>query len=70
MIILERVNYSIFGSKKSVLCNVEASNSLSRKSGPAAMTSFKKIRRKQRLKFKDFLSYVTFCILTNSGTWV
>jgi len=56
MIILERVKYSIFDSKKSVLCNVEASNSLSRKSGPAAMTSFKKIRRKQRLKFKDFLS--------------
>ena len=42
MIILERVKYSIFGSKKSALCNVTASNSLSRKSGPVAITSFKK----------------------------
>jgi hypothetical protein len=34
------------------------------------MTSFKEILRKQRLKFKDILSYVTFYIFTNSGTWV
>ena len=38
--ILEKVKSSIFSSKKSVLCNVVASNSLSRKSGPAVMTSF------------------------------
>ena len=38
--ILEKVKSSIFSSKKSVLYNVAASNSLSRKSGPAVMTSF------------------------------
>jgi len=42
MFTLERVKSSILGSKKSVWCNVTASNSLTqfRKSGPAAMTAF------------------------------
>ena len=65
---LGRLKSSIFGSKKSVWCNVTPSNSLSRKSGPAAMTSFLKIGRKQRMKFKEIMTYVTFWILTNLGT--
>jgi hypothetical protein len=32
------------------------------------MTSFLKIGRKQRMKFKEIMTYVTFWILTNLGT--